>query len=254
MISERLEKLVEDMVDKGVHFEDAVREFEKRFIVRRFWAAATAASPRPPKRSASTATRSPGRWTSTGSNGGQDRQEGRDRQDDSACPPALPARPARSAPPYLVSTPPLTVPTAAHIISSRQERVLTRTVCTGLQDSAFVRQGSQTLERRRTQHERQTAARPHHRSAPRGRRTESRRDHHPRLRQGKAPAGQSHRRRQRQDEGRRQASSRSTSRRATPSCSASIPARKSSSMVRSTSSCAKTKCSPSSNDADKKKK
>ncbi len=34
MISERLEKLVEDMVDKGVHFEDAVREFEKRFIAR----------------------------------------------------------------------------------------------------------------------------------------------------------------------------------------------------------------------------
>ena len=34
MISERLEKLVEDMVSKGVHFEDAVREFEKRFIAR----------------------------------------------------------------------------------------------------------------------------------------------------------------------------------------------------------------------------
>ena len=34
MISERLEKLVEDMVNKGVHFEDAVREFEKRFIAR----------------------------------------------------------------------------------------------------------------------------------------------------------------------------------------------------------------------------
>ena len=33
MISERLEKLVEEMVDKGVHFEDAIREFEKRFIV-----------------------------------------------------------------------------------------------------------------------------------------------------------------------------------------------------------------------------
>jgi DNA-binding NtrC family response regulator len=32
MISERLEKLVEEMVDKGVRFEDAVREFEKRFI------------------------------------------------------------------------------------------------------------------------------------------------------------------------------------------------------------------------------
>jgi DNA-binding NtrC family response regulator len=32
MIAERLEKLVEEMVDKGVRFEDAVREFEKRFI------------------------------------------------------------------------------------------------------------------------------------------------------------------------------------------------------------------------------
>jgi DNA-binding NtrC family response regulator len=32
VIAERLEKLVEEMVDKGVHFEDAVREFEKRFI------------------------------------------------------------------------------------------------------------------------------------------------------------------------------------------------------------------------------
>jgi DNA-binding NtrC family response regulator len=34
MISDRLEKLVEEMVDKGVQFEDAVHEFEKRFIVR----------------------------------------------------------------------------------------------------------------------------------------------------------------------------------------------------------------------------
>lgn len=34
MISERLEKLVEDMVEHGVYFEDAVREFEKRFISR----------------------------------------------------------------------------------------------------------------------------------------------------------------------------------------------------------------------------
>ena len=33
MISERLEKLVEEMVARGVQFEDAVREFEKRFIV-----------------------------------------------------------------------------------------------------------------------------------------------------------------------------------------------------------------------------
>ena len=34
MISERLETLVGEMVDKGVQFEDAVREFEKRFIAR----------------------------------------------------------------------------------------------------------------------------------------------------------------------------------------------------------------------------
>ncbi len=34
MIADRLDKLVEEMVDKGVRFEDAVREFEKRFIAR----------------------------------------------------------------------------------------------------------------------------------------------------------------------------------------------------------------------------
>ena len=34
MISEKLEKLVEDMVEKGVRFDDAVCEFEKRFITR----------------------------------------------------------------------------------------------------------------------------------------------------------------------------------------------------------------------------
>jgi DNA-binding NtrC family response regulator len=34
MISDRLERLVEEMVDKGVQFEDAVHEFEKRFISR----------------------------------------------------------------------------------------------------------------------------------------------------------------------------------------------------------------------------
>jgi DNA-binding NtrC family response regulator len=34
MISDRLEKLVEEMVAKGVHFEDAVHEFEKRFIAK----------------------------------------------------------------------------------------------------------------------------------------------------------------------------------------------------------------------------
>ena len=34
VISDRLEKLVEEMVDRGVRFEDAVNEFEKRFISR----------------------------------------------------------------------------------------------------------------------------------------------------------------------------------------------------------------------------
>ena len=34
MISDRLERLVEEMIDRGVQFDDAVREFEKRFIVR----------------------------------------------------------------------------------------------------------------------------------------------------------------------------------------------------------------------------
>ena len=34
MISDRLEKLVEEMVDRGVRFDDAVHEFEKRFIAR----------------------------------------------------------------------------------------------------------------------------------------------------------------------------------------------------------------------------
>jgi DNA-binding NtrC family response regulator len=34
MISDRLEKLIEEMVEKGVHFDDAVHEFEKRFIAR----------------------------------------------------------------------------------------------------------------------------------------------------------------------------------------------------------------------------
>jgi DNA-binding NtrC family response regulator len=34
VIADRLQKLVEEMVDKGVLFEDAVRELEKRFIAR----------------------------------------------------------------------------------------------------------------------------------------------------------------------------------------------------------------------------
>ena len=34
MIAERLQKLVDEMVEKGVLFDDAVHEFEKRFIVR----------------------------------------------------------------------------------------------------------------------------------------------------------------------------------------------------------------------------
>ena len=34
MIADRLETLVGEMVDRGVQFDDAVREFEKRFLAR----------------------------------------------------------------------------------------------------------------------------------------------------------------------------------------------------------------------------
>ena len=34
MISDRLDRLVDEMVDRGVLFDDAVKEFEKRFIAR----------------------------------------------------------------------------------------------------------------------------------------------------------------------------------------------------------------------------
>ena len=34
MIADRLERLVDEMVEKGVLFDDAVKEFEKRFISR----------------------------------------------------------------------------------------------------------------------------------------------------------------------------------------------------------------------------
>ena len=33
-MSERLERLIEEMVEKEVQFEDAIGEFEKRFIAR----------------------------------------------------------------------------------------------------------------------------------------------------------------------------------------------------------------------------
>ena len=32
MISDRLDRLVDEMVERGVQFEDAIHEFEKRFI------------------------------------------------------------------------------------------------------------------------------------------------------------------------------------------------------------------------------
>jgi DNA-binding NtrC family response regulator len=32
MIADRLQRLVDEMIDKGVRFDDAVHEFEKRFI------------------------------------------------------------------------------------------------------------------------------------------------------------------------------------------------------------------------------
>jgi DNA-binding NtrC family response regulator len=34
MISDRLDRLVDEMVERGVQFDDAIQEFEKRFISR----------------------------------------------------------------------------------------------------------------------------------------------------------------------------------------------------------------------------
>jgi DNA-binding NtrC family response regulator len=34
MISDRLDRLVDEMVERGVQYDDALREFEKRFISR----------------------------------------------------------------------------------------------------------------------------------------------------------------------------------------------------------------------------
>ena len=34
MISDRLDRLVDEMVERGVQFDDALHEFEKRFISR----------------------------------------------------------------------------------------------------------------------------------------------------------------------------------------------------------------------------
>jgi DNA-binding NtrC family response regulator len=34
VISDKLDRLVEEMVERGVQFEDAIHEFEKRYIAR----------------------------------------------------------------------------------------------------------------------------------------------------------------------------------------------------------------------------
>ena len=34
LMNERLERLIEEMVEKGIRFSDASREFERRFIAR----------------------------------------------------------------------------------------------------------------------------------------------------------------------------------------------------------------------------
>ena len=59
-VREILDQLVAEMVDKGIRYDDAQREFEKRFITR-VVQRATATSVAPPTRSACTATPSPAR-------------------------------------------------------------------------------------------------------------------------------------------------------------------------------------------------
>ena len=51
IVRDRLEQLVEEMVDRGVQFDDAVREFEKRFIARVLRPVRRQPDARPPTRS-----------------------------------------------------------------------------------------------------------------------------------------------------------------------------------------------------------
>ena len=52
---EQLDRVVAEMVDRGVHYDDAQREFERRFIAGSS-PPATATSAAPPRCSACTAT------------------------------------------------------------------------------------------------------------------------------------------------------------------------------------------------------
>ena len=66
LLKEQLERLVDEMVTRGVRYEDAQREFEKKFITH-ILAKPTATSARPPICSGCTAIPSAGRLPSTGS-------------------------------------------------------------------------------------------------------------------------------------------------------------------------------------------
>ena len=66
---DQLERLVAEMLDKGVHYDDARREFEKLFIARALQRTKGNLGERRRACSASTATRSPAKSPNTASNG-----------------------------------------------------------------------------------------------------------------------------------------------------------------------------------------
>ena len=191
MITDRLEQLVEEMVDKGVQFEDAVHEFEKRFIARVL--GQLRRQPHQDRRRA----RHPPQHADAQDGRVQD-QEARDKHGRSE-----PAQPVRSLP-CRVSSPRLTLPTAAHIISSRQERVLTRPAPAASTSGSSERHLHLTTDGVQSMN-----VRPLHDRIIVQRLEEGEQKIGgiiiPDTRQGKAAAGQGHRRRQRQGEGRRQA-------------------------------------------------
>ena len=95
----RSRQLVEEMVDKGVHFDDAVREFEKRFISRVL--GQLRRQPHQDRRRARHAPQHP-----HPEDGRVQDQDGRLARQD--CRPATSCPPARQ-----LSTPRLTLPAAA---------------------------------------------------------------------------------------------------------------------------------------------
>ena len=94
---DQLEKLVQEMLDKGVLYDDARREFEKMFIARALQRSKGNVG-NAAECSACTATPSPGRWRSTGSDERVSVDGMRDPASDHARPVAPSASPDSASP------------------------------------------------------------------------------------------------------------------------------------------------------------